>query len=205
MASNETIKDDLSFLRNLAQAGQDAPLAMGPYLIAGGGWFGLASLVIGLIELGMIPANASLMAMSGLGGLLGFAVTLFLLLRRDRGQVQNLVNDTLGATWSAMGWGIFIFFVAVYLAAVRTGEETLFNSISLVVLTLYAVAWKISASVSRQTWMNIIVALTALSLLIVSLSVGSSYLWLAYAAALFLSGVAPGLYLVHLNKQRNRA
>lgn len=204
MASNETIKDDVSFLRNLAEAGQDAPLAMGPYLIAGGGWFGVASLVIGLIEAGIIPGNASLMAMSGVGGLLGFALTLFLLLRRDRGQVQNLVNDTLGATWSAMGWGIFLFFVAVYLAAIRTGEGTLLNSISLVVLTLYAVAWKISASVSRQAWMNIIVALTALSLLIVALSVGSNYQWLAYAAALFLSGVAPGVYLVHLHKHRQR-
>lgn len=205
MASNETIKDNLSFLRTLAQAGQDAPLTMGPYLIAGGGWFGLASLVIGLIELGIIPGNASLMAMSGLGGLLGFALTLFLLLRRDRQQVQNLVNDTLGATWSAMGWGIFLFFVAVSLAAMRTEEDTLLNSISLVVLTLYAVAWRISASVSRQVWMNIIVALTALSLLVVSMSVGSNYMWLAYAAALFLSGVVPGIYLVRLNKHRQTA
>lgn len=204
MTSKETIKDDVSFLRNLAEAGQDAPLAMGPYLIAGGGWFGVASLVIGLIESRIIPGNASLMATVGLGGLLGFFLTLFLLLRRDRGQVQNLINETLSATWSAMGWGIFLFFVAITLAAIQTGEEPLLNSISLVVLTLYAVAWKISASVSRQAWMNIIVALTALSLLIVSLSVGSNYQWLAYAAALFLSGVAPGIYLVHLNKHRLR-
>ena len=205
MTSNETLKDDVSFLRNLAQAGQHAPLAIGPYLIAGGGWFGVASLVIGLIELGVIPGNASLMAMAGLGGSLGFALTLLMLIRRDRGQVQNLINDTLGATWSAMGWGIFLFCVAISLAAIRTGEETLLNSISLVVLTLYAVAWKISASVSRQAWMNIIVGLTALSLLILSLSLGSNYLWLAYSAALFLSGVAPGVYLVRLKKLGERA
>jgi hypothetical protein len=205
MTTDEAPNDDLSFLRNLAEAGQDAPLTMGPYLIAGGGWFGLASLVIGLAQIGAIPSGVNaVLWQSMLIAFVGFAVTLFLLIRRERGRVQNTTNNTLGAAWSAVGWGIFFFFVAIFIVAARTGEGYLLNSISLVVLTLYAVAWKLSAAVSRKSWMNGIVFLTVVSLLTVAASIGSMFSWLAYAAALILSAVLPGFYLVSLARKQQR-
>lgn len=205
MTTDNAPNDDLSFLRNLAEAGQDAPLTMGPYLIAGGGWFGIASLVIGLAQLGAIPGGANAMVWQAmLIAVVGFAVTLFMLIRRERERVQNTTNNTLGAAWSAVGWGIFLFAVAIALVAVRTGEGYLLNSISLVVLTLYAVAWKLSAEVSRKPWMNAIVGLTVVSVLIVAASIGSMFSWLAYAAALFLSAVFPGFYLASLTRKRQR-
>ena len=205
MTTDEAPNDDLSFLRNLAEAGQDAPLTMGPYLIAGGGWFGLASLVIGLAQIGVIPSGVNaVLWQSMLIAFVGFAVTLFFLIRRERGRVQNTTNNTLGAAWSAVGWGIFLFAVAIFIVAAKTGEGYLLNSISLVVLTLYAVAWKLSAAVSRKTWMNAIVFLTVVSLLIVAASIGSMFSWLAYAAALILSAVLPGFYLVSLARKQQR-
>lgn len=205
MTTDNAPNDDLSFLRSLAEAGQDAPLTMGPYLIAGGGWFGIASLVIGLAQLGAIPGGANAMVWQAmLIAVVGFAVTLFMLIRRERERVQNTTNNTLGAAWSAVGWGIFLFAVAIALVAVRTGEGYLLNSISLVVLTLYAVAWKLSAEVSRKPWMNVIVGLTVVSVLIVAASIGSMFSWLAYAAALFLSAVFPGFYLASLTRKRQR-
>jgi hypothetical protein len=205
MTTDEASNVDLSFLRNLAEAGQDAPLTMGPYLIAGGGWFGLASLVIGLAQIGVIPSGVNaVLWQSMLIAFVGFAVTLFLLIRRERGRVQNTTNNTLGAAWSAVGWGIFLFAVAIFIVAAKTGEGYLLNSISLVVLTLYAVAWKLSAAVSRKTWMNAIVFLTVVSLLIVAASIGSMFSWLAYAAALILSAVLPGFYLVSLARKQQR-
>jgi hypothetical protein len=205
MDSSDTKQDDLNFLRRLAEAGQDAPLTMGPYLIAGGGWFGLASLAIGLAQLGAIPGGVNaVLGQAMLIAVVGFAVTLFMLIRRERGRVQNTTNDTLGAAWSAVGWGIFFFVVAISLVVARTGEEYLLNSISLVVLTLYAMAWKLSAEVSRKSWMNAIVGLTVISLLIVAVSIGSMFSWLAYAAALLLSAVLPGFYLVSLARKQQR-
>jgi hypothetical protein len=205
MDSSDTKQDDLNFLRRLAEAGQDAPLTMGPYLIAGGGWFGLASLAIGLAQLGAIPGGVNaVLGQAMLIAVVGFAVTLFMLLRRERGRVQNTTNNTLGAAWSAVGWGIFFFFVAIFIVAARTGEGYLLNSISLVVLTLYAVAWKLSAAVSRKPWMNGIVFLTIVSLLTVAASIGSMFSWLAYAAALLLSAVLPGFYLVSLARKQQR-
>jgi len=57
MSSLTPSNDDLSYLRNLAESGRDAPLIAGPYLIAAGSWFAAASLaqwpvVLELLQLG---------------------------------------------------------------------------------------------------------------------------------------------------------
>jgi hypothetical protein len=82
------------------------------------------------------------------------------------------------------------------LAAVRLGTPDILNAISLFVLTVYALAWRISACVTRQGWMNGVAGLTLVSLGLAALAVASPYLWLAYAGGLVLSGVIPGLFLI---------
>ena len=54
--------EDLAFLRDLAESGRDAPFGGGDYLIAGGGWFALASLIVwagaqGFFGLGLPSAH----------------------------------------------------------------------------------------------------------------------------------------------------
>jgi hypothetical protein len=47
-------RDQIAFLRSLAVAGQETPLSSGPYLIAGGHWFGFASLVHWTVAIGLL-------------------------------------------------------------------------------------------------------------------------------------------------------
>jgi hypothetical protein len=190
--------EDLSFLRSLAEAGRDAPLTAGPYLLAGGGWFGVASLLIGLHDMGFLalPGNAIVALM--LGATAGFAVTLYLLIRRDSRHVPNTANRVVGAAWGAAGFGIFAFFIAVAIVAARSGNGFIMNSIALAVLTLYGSAWQLTGTVTGQRWMTGVTVLTFASLLIVAAAVGTPYAWIAYAAALALSAVVPGLYLMRL-------
>lgn len=190
--------EDLSFLRSLAEAGRDAPLMAGPYLVAGGTWFGVASLLIGLHDLGFLALQASVMVALMLGATAGFAVTLYLLVRRDRRHVPNTANRVVGAAWSAAGFGIFAFFVAAVIVAARSGNGFIMNSIALAVLTLYGSAWQLTGAVTGQRWMTGVTVLTFASLLIVAATVGTTHAWVAYAAALALSAVAPGLYLMRL-------
>ena len=72
------------------------------------------------------------------------------------------------------------------------------NTIALAVLVLYGMCWKLSAEITRQRWMNGVTALTFVALLLVAASMGSQWTWIAYAVALVLSGVLPGLYLMRL-------
>lgn len=198
MHTATTPQDDLSFLRSLAEAGRDAPLQAGPYLVAGGSWFAGASLLLGLQALGVLALPATATWWVWLVAMVGFSATLFLLIRRDSQHVANTTNAAIGAAWSAAGWGIFAFFVAVYIVAARTDSYAVLNTVAPAVLVLYGVCWKLSAEITRQRWMNGVTALTFVALLLVSASIGSRWTWIAYAAALMLSGVLPGLYLMRL-------
>ena len=197
--SNPTV-DDLSYLRSLAEAGRNAPLAAGPYLLAGGGTFACASVVIGLAEFGMLPYPANSVAVPVMiGALLAFGLILAMLRKRDAGRAQNDTNRAVGAVWTAAGLGIFFYFVAVQVASWRMGSFALANSITLVVLLLYGAAWLVTALVARQNWMFGVAAVTALSMMLVAATLGTSATWFAYAAALVLSGVLPGVHLMRLS------
>lgn len=198
MNTASTPQDDLSFLRSLAVAGRDAPLQAGPYLVAGGGWFAMASLLLGLQALGVLALPAAAMWSVWLVAMVGFSATLFLLIRHDSQRVANTTNVVIGAAWSAAGWGIFAFFVAVYIVAARTDSYAVLNTVAPAVLVLYGVCWKLSAEITRQRWMNGVTALTFVALLLVAASIGTRWTWIAYAVALVLSGVLPGLYLMRL-------
>jgi hypothetical protein len=191
--------NDLAYLRSLAEAGKDAPLSAGPYLVAGGGWFAVASAVIGSAELALIPFDREeVMPASMIGACVGFAVTLALLLRRDGRRAETNTNKAVGAAWTAAGVGIFLYFLAVQLASWRMGSPELLNSIMLVVLLLYGVAWLVTAQVAGQRWMYGVTILTAISLFGVAAALATPAAWLAYSGAIVLSGILPGAYLMHL-------
>lgn len=192
----DTTTRDLDYLRRLTEAGRHAPLSAGPYLIAGGGWFGFASLIMGLLELAGNPARGNLPGAVFLAAALGFGLHLVYLIRRDRGQTETHSNAAINAAWTAAGFGIFAFWIAATIVAVRHQSGFFMNSIPLLVLAVYGIAWWVTAVVSQQAWMKSVVAATYLGLLVVALAIGSRYVWLAYALALLGTALLPGLRLV---------
>ncbi len=191
--------NDLAFLRSLAEAGRDAPLSAGPYLVFGGGWFAVASIVIGLADLALIPFTRNeVMPACMLGALVGFGITLAVLVRRDARKAETNTNKAVGAAWTAAGFGIFFYFLAIQIASWRTGSGDLHHTMLLVVLLLYGTAWLVMAQVTGRRWMVGVALLTAISLFGVAFSLATQAAWLAYAGALILSGVLPGAYLMHL-------
>jgi hypothetical protein len=187
---------DVAYLRELAESGRQAPPDGGPYLVAGGGWFALASLAIGAGDAGLIPASSSLPGVAMLVAFAGFAVSMALLMRRDRGKVQNDANRFVGAAWSAIGIAIFFFWVAVTIVAARTGEGFIMNTISLMVLAAYGAAWRFTGEVFGKGLSNAVTGLCFASMLVVAAAIGTPWMWLAYAAALVLCAVLPGLALM---------
>lgn len=191
--------DDLSYLRSLAEAGRNAPLSAGPYLLAGGGAFALASFAIGLADAGLLPYTARAVAAPALlGALAAFGVCLAVLLKRDARRAKTDTNRAVAAAWTAVGLGIFFYCLAVQVASWRIGTDSLGNSIALAVLTQYGAAWLVTALVARRRWMFAVAAITALSMILVAATMGTPAAWFAYAAALVLSGVLPGAHLMRL-------
>lgn len=201
MTPEQTALDDLAYLRSLAEAGRDAPLSAGPYLIAGGSWFGVASLALGIVDVTGVANAREHLWMLFLLSAVGFSAQLAVLIRRDHGRAESQSNFAINATWSAAGWGIFVFWAAAAIVAWRHGSGFFMNAIPLVVLAVYGIGWWVAAAVSRQAWMKGLVAASYLSMLVVGAAIGTPYVWLAYALALFACAVLPGLKLTRLARE----
>jgi predicted Abi (CAAX) family protease len=195
-------EENLAFLRQLATAGKDAPLMAGPYLIAGGGWFGAASLIQWPPLRELLGLDFGQAVLAWLLAAVGFAIHLTVLIRRDRGKVENSANRTVNAAWTGVGYGIFAFWLGVAAMAYQRGDEFVMNTISLQVLSVYGIAWTIAAAATGHGWMKANAFFALLTVPVLGLFVGTGHEYLIYAIALVLTAVVPGVRLVRLAQQK---
>ena len=188
--------EQLAFLRSLAVAGQEAPLTAGPYLVAGGTWFGLASLVHWAISIGLLDFEPSAYGIVWIAAAVGFGINLFLLVRRDSGQPESGSNRALNAVWTAIGYSMFVAWVSLWLASSRTADYTLMNAMPLYILAVYGAAWSVAGMLTGQRWIRATAIGAFASAILVGLMIDSPYLMLAYAAALFACALVPGLVMM---------
>ena len=186
--------EDLAFLRDLAEAARNTPFRGGDYLIAAGGWFALASLVVWLGAQGVLGPSRSLAYFAFPICGLGFAGTVAYLLRRDRGRVETAANRALGMAWAAIGWSILVFCTGAAVMAYR-GQPFVLNTITMFVVSVYGIGWALAATITRQGWMSVTAFFTFLTVPVFGALVGSGQEFLAYAITLVLIAVIPGLHL----------
>jgi hypothetical protein len=186
--------EDLAFLRDLAEAARNTPFRGGDYLIAAGGWFALASLVVWLGAQGVLGPSRSLAYFAFPICGLGFAGTVAYLLRRDRGRVETAANRALGMAWTAIGWSILAFCTGAAVMAYR-GQPFVINTITMFVVSVYGIGWALAATITRQGWMSVTAFFTFLTVPVFGALVGSGQEFLAYAITLVLIAVIPGLLL----------
>lgn len=186
--------EDLAFLRDLAEAARNTPFGGGDYLIAGGGWFSLASILVWLGAQGVfgpiLPSAQYAFPICGLG----FAGTVAYLMRRDRGRVETAANRALGMAWAAIGWSILAFCTGAAVMAYR-GQPFALNTITMFVVSVYGIGWALAATITRQGWMSVTAFFTFLTVPVFGGLVGSGQEFLAYAITLVLIAVIPGLHL----------
>lgn len=196
-----TPQEDLAFLRQLAAAGQEAPLMAGPYLIAGGSWFAAASLIQWpmlreWLGLGFGPAMLAWLVAAA-----GFAVHLTVLIRRDRHRAENSANRAVNAAWFGAGLGIFAFLLGVAVMAHQRSDGFVLNTISLQVLTVYGIAWIIAGAATGQGWMKANAFFALLTVPVLGAFVGTGDEYLVYTIALVLTALVPGVRLSRLARQ----
>jgi hypothetical protein len=194
--SGPSPEEHLAYLRSLAVAGRDAPLSSGPYLVAGGVWFGLASLVHWAVAIGALELPPQAYAPIWIAAAIGFVASLFVLLRRDSHGVESGSNRAINAVWSAVGISIFVIWVSLWLASARLGDFTLMNAMPLYILAVYGAAWSVAGMLTRQRWIWATAYAAFGAAVVVALLIDSAHVMLAYAVALFACAVVPGLVLM---------
>jgi len=199
--TTHTAEENLAFLRQLAHAGQEAPLMAGPYLIAGGAWFGAASIVQWPLLRNLLGLSFGQATLAWLVAAAGFAIHLALLIRRDRHKVENSANRVVNAAWMGVGLGIFAFWLGVAAMAWQRSDAFVMNTISLQVLTVYGIAWIIAGAATGQGWMKANAFFALLTVPVLGMFVGTGHEYLIYAIALVLTAIVPGVRLSRLAQQ----
>ena len=198
--NNPTITDDLAYVRDLAEAGQQAPLLGGRFLAWWGAMITLAytghfMIASGILDFGSI-AYAYLwggFAIIGLGGYFALIKTM----SRDKPGQSSAGNKVEANVWMIAGFTLFANFGTLILKGVFGLESIAGFETSLpIVFTAYAIALFTSGSMAEN---KVLKAAGFGALLIIALSVwfeGTKLVWAIAAFGGFLTVFVPGLLML---------
>lgn len=195
---NETLRDDIAFLRDLAEAGRGRPMMGGSILAATGLIYGGASLAVWLGQAsGLRPSAYAIIWLSALALHLG--VVAALVRRMPRASAGG--PATAGMAWSYLGAAILVMGISVTIAGYRLGLPNLMLVFPGVLMALYGAGWFIAAFVTRQGWLKI-VGFAAFGMSVVNAWFADGpTIWLVYGLSLLGLLTAPGVILMRQSRK----
>lgn len=193
----QTLRDDIGFLRELAEVGRSPRLVGGSALIAAGTIYGLASLAHWAVASGL-AGSVSPWAFPAIwwGATVAFICAMAALNRTQIDGAAARSSRAIKLAWQAVGWTIFAIFACTQIIAWRAHSMLPLLMLPSIILSLYGLAWMVVAGVSRQAWIwrtaiGAFVAAMAAAFLCQSASV-----FLIFAAAMACLAVLPGLIMI---------
>ena len=194
----QTIRDDLAFMRALAEEGRRAPLLGGSILALGGAVFALASVGHWTILARVVDAPPVMLSVVWGVAFVVFIAGLWTLKARVR-RVPGAAspkNRGFGVVWQGLGFAIFAIFVALAVASLRVRSDLPMALLAPVIMALYGAGWWVAATLSERGWMRAVSLAAFATSIGLGALVGSAEQFLVYAAALVVTGLLPGLALM---------
>lgn len=194
----QAVQDDIAYLRGLAHEGRHAPLLAGPILVAAAVVFGAASLGQWAFQAGVFPVSPWAQLWLWIGAALVFTAVLWRLIGRIRRKsgFGSAGNKAVGAAWEAVGWGIFVTWLALVALSVKTGNWSWMAVMPTTVLVAYGSAWMIGAAMTRTRWMSMIALCAYVGAVAVAWFIDSPLIYLVFTAVLAAVALVPGLILM---------
>jgi hypothetical protein len=195
---SQALKDDIAFMRDMAQAGASAPLVSGMILAVVGALFGAVSIVHWLwFRLGEPQTWMIVTLWLGAAAVCwGSMYMVFLPKMLKKPGVASPANQAVGFTWHSTGWTINTLLACTLILSWRLDSSLPFTVFPSVIAAVYGGAWMVSHKMARQGWMRWPMLGSFAFALLLSLMIDSPYLWLVFAAAFFLTVLAPGIVMM---------
>ncbi len=199
MASPGTLSSDLAYVRDLAEAGQNAPLLGGRFLVMWGGLVSLAYIghfLIATAAFGLTPSAYWIMWLGfGLAGGIGQ----FLLVSALRGKPggASTGNRVQGVLWTTSGFFLFVYFVGLMARVFFTGDgiEGFYWSVPMV-LGLYGIGQFVTGAMTGSSALKFAGIAAFAGVLAATFLTGTEYIWLVGAASAFTAVFIPGLLMM---------
>lgn len=199
MAHQNSLADDLAYMKTMAEQGRTAPLVGGRF----GLWWGVltAAVLLGhwLVMTGRAGVGPNMLAFLWIGyGVIGGLGTWALDSLMENPAGASSVNNRLSnMLWSMIGLLIGIYTLGVFLG-VGFGRAPVeaFDTILGVAFASYTVVFYAVGRFSRDRVMLGFAALSALAVLLVGLMIGRPELYLAASAFVLLTAGGSGVYQI---------
>jgi hypothetical protein len=196
MTDQNAIRDDIAFMRALAEEGNAGPLAGGSILVACGLIYGAASLVTWrLLSEGKVT-NGLIFPLIWFGATAIFLVCLRILKARARGTGGGAARAT-GVAWMTSGWVVFAIVISLMIFAGRTNNWLIMAALPSLILAIYGGAWMLGAILSKRRWVfGVAAGSFAMAFVNAWWALDYANLYLIFAVSLVGLLAAPGLIMM---------
>lgn len=188
------LEADISYLKQVAEQGQKAPLQGGEHGVIWGGMFTASALYAYAVLTGRIPLEPWTIAIAFLIPI-PLGVLLTLKLARNTGGF-SFGNKTSAAAWNAVGIIIGFLYVSVITAKalgfLGLSDIVAYGSLQATLFALYAVAYSTTAQVAGDRRLYLFAGTAVVASLGSLFAIGTYEIFLVMAAGIFCSAVIPG-------------
>ncbi|KCZ50988.1 hypothetical protein HY29_06460 [Hyphomonas beringensis] len=197
--SPQTMADDLAYIRDLAEAGKNAPLLGGRFLVLWGGlttaaYIGHYAIAEGMF--GLQPVAFAIMwiayAILGVGGMYLLKMS-YPDSKPGRASTGNKVSALV---WQASGYFLGAYFLGAFLSAMIFDVFSPFLWSVPMVVGLYGLSQYVSGVISNTAPLKLAGILAMLSVVPAILLSGTNYMWLLGSAVAAVCVLAPGIILM---------
>ena len=194
----QAIRDDLAYMRALADEGRRTPLLGGSILVAAGLIYGTAALAHWAVLADVLDVGPMMLNAIWGVAVVAFLIALFVLKARLGGKpgAWAMANKVSGAAWGGMGGASFAIGLSLFAAVYRTGDWIFMALFPPVIFALYGAAWIVGSALSDTRWMRWVAIASFAAAVASGLLIGTAEQYLVYAAAFILLSVLPGIALM---------
>jgi hypothetical protein len=192
--TTHTLRDDIAFVRALAEEGRQTPYRGGISLAAGVIW-GSASLYTWGVasQVWRPPGGMSSIGWGWMAAMVTFAIAgMPLGMYRSRPDT----NRVAAAAWSGVGLACLTISIGGAIASWRTHQYAIGGMIPPMIMALYGGGWLVGAVAFRAPWQRWVGILCLLSSLALAFTVARAEEYLVFALLLYLLCGLPGLLAV---------
>jgi hypothetical protein len=199
MSNENSLHEDISYMRQLAESGRKGPILGGVFLAAAGIVFGVACAISWAVRTGVMPVkgwNELYLWLGAFGVFALFWVFAFLRLMSRGPRAATAPNATFGTIWTASGFGVMVVFCTTLVVANRLNAPVVLNAYIPAIFAFYGTAWFASAALGKRTWMYVAGVGSFLFAFVMALLSENPLQVLAMGVGLILLLTLPGLKLM---------
>jgi len=201
--SEQSLSDDVAFLRAMAEGDMSGAARAGAILVAIGLIFGLVAVQYWAIDSGFLTVSPPVSTWLWLDGLIPFLVCMAIISAKFRANAPGAASRALAATWKGVGTAFIVADVALYVASRELGIPLLVKWIfPLVVFVLIGGAWGVAFAVRRRTAFGLLAGGNFLAAVLSGMAIGRPQEWLVLAAGLIFLVAIPGAVMLVARSRR---